>query len=372
MSEKRNGHPYHIYETIMGAPEKLQGWLENESCAKIKGIAEKIRKIRPRKIYTTGTGSSYMAAITESFAFNEIAGIPSSAFVTAELRAYPPQDFGAGDIMILNTHSGKSPGDEAMAQVAKDRGVFTIGVTDVDGTPFAESVDALLIGKDGPKHEMPATRTYSSAMFRTLLLAIECAKKQGSLYRAREYERQMKLIPGMMRNHLDELDKKAPGIVDAIHGNSAYFVISAGTNMSTAIEGAMGMTQGTGMPTAGFHVDEYLHGPIQSLAAGRCVITIAAPGPFHEKLWRFADVVKNIGAKVLMIAPEGSDAAKHGDVTVTLPSGIDELLTPPFYCAPFWLIGYYASLKNGLNPDSLSMELNEFKNSGLADMKMIF
>lgn len=372
MSEKRNGHPYHIYETIMGAPEKLSGWLADESIAVIKHIAEEIRKIRPRKIFTTGTGSSYMAAITQSFAFNEIAGIPSTAFVTAELRAYTPRDFGAGDVMIINTHSGKSPGDAAMVEVAKDRGVFTIGVTDVDGTQFAGSVDALLIGKDGTKHEMPATRTYSSGIFRTLLLAIECAKKQGSLYRAREYERQMKLIPGMMRSHLDELDKKAPGIVDAIAGNSAYFVISAGTNMSTAIEGAMGMTQGTMMPAAGFHVDEYMHGPIQSLSAGKCLVMVAAPGPFHKKLWRFADVAKKIGATVLMIAPEGSDAAAHGDVAVTLPSGIDELLTPSFYCAPFWLIGYYASLKYGLNPDSLSMELDEFKNSGLVDMKMVF
>lgn len=371
MESIRKGHPYHIYDTIMGAPEKLQGWLEDESNAKIDDITEEIRKIKLKKIYTTGTGSSYMAAITESFAFNEIAGIPSSAFVTSELKAYPPPDFGAGDIMIINTHSGKSPGDAAMVEVAKDRGVFTIGVTDVDGTPFAESVDALLIGKDGPKHEMPSTRTYSSAMFRTLLLTIDYAKKQGLLSKVQEYERQMKLIPGMMRSHLDILDKKAPGIVDAIHGKSAYFIISAGTNMSTAIEGAMGMTQGTGMPAAGFHVDEYMHGPIQSLEAGRCVIAIAAPGPFHEKLWRFADVAKNIGAKVLMIAPEGSDAAVHGDISVTLPSGIDELLTPPLYCASFWLIGYYASLKCGLNPDSLSMGLKKFKNSGLADMKLV-
>ena len=115
-----------------------------------------------------------------------------------------------------------------------------------------------------------------------------------------------------------------------------------------------------------------MHGPIQSLNAGKCVITIASPGPFHEKLWRFSDVTKRIGAKTLMIAPEGSDAAGHGDVTVKVPSGIDELLTPPLYCAPFWLIGYYASLKNNLDPDSLSMETDEFKNSGLADMKMVF
>jgi len=201
------------------------------------------------------------------------------------------------------------------------------------------------------------------------LLAIECAKILGSVNMAREYERQMSLIPGMMKKLLDALDKRAAGIVRRLIDHTAYFVVSAGPNTATAIEGAMGLTQGTGMPSAGFSVDEYMHGPIQSLRAGRCVVTVASAGPFHEKIWRFADVAKKIGATVLMMAPEGSDAVSHSDIAVELPQGLHELLTPPIFCAPFWLIGYYFSLKNGFNPDSLSMEKDEFKNSGLADMK---
>ena len=369
MNGKREEQPFHIYETIMDAPVKLQSWLEGESLERVREVAEEIRKRKPKRIFTAGTGSSYMAALSEAYGFSEIAGIPSSAFVTSELRAYTPEEFSDDDILLINTHSGKSPGDVAMVKVAKDRGVFTVGITDIGGTTFADEVDMLLIGKDGPKKEMPATRTYSSAIFRTLLLAIECAKKQGSLYRAREYERQMMLIPMMMRKQLDDLDKTTPEIVKKLRTNTAYFVISAGTNMSTAIEGAMGLTQGTGMPAAGYNVDEYMHGPVQSLKSGRCVVTVASPGPFHEKIWRFADVARNIGAAVLMLAPEGSDAIAHGDIRIELPTGVDEVLTPPLYCAPFWLIGYYFSLENGFNPDILSMEKSEFKKSGLAEMK---
>lgn len=369
MNGKREKHPFHIYETIMGAPEKLQCWLEKESLETVREVAEEIRKREPKRIFTAGTGSSYMAALSQACGFSEIAGIPASAYVTSELHAYTPKRFSEGDILLINTHSGKSPGDAEMVKIANSRGVFTVGITDIGGTPFADKVDMLLIGKDGPKKEMPATRTYSSAIFRTLLLAIECAKKQGSVERAREYERQMMLIPVMMRKQLDDLDKTAPEIVKKLRTNTAYFVISAGTNMSTAIEGAMGLTQGTGMPAAGYNVDEYMHGPVQSLTSGRCVVTVASPGPFHEKIWRFADVARNIGAAVLMLAPEGSDAIDHGDIRIALPKGIDEVLTPSLYCAPFWLIGYYFSLENGFNPDSLSMERDEFKNSGLADMK---
>jgi glucosamine 6-phosphate synthetase-like amidotransferase/phosphosugar isomerase protein len=46
-------------------------------------------------------------------------------------------------------------------------------------------------------------------------------------------------------------------------------------------------------------------------------------------------------------------------------------LTPIIYCAPFWLLSYYFSLKTGRNPDTLSMEKDEFKASRLAELKKI-
>ena len=369
MSIVKDTHPFNIYNTIMGAPEKLQSWLRDECQTKVRTVAEKINEIGPRRLYMAGTGSSYMASISQAYSFSEIAGISSFAFITSELRTYMPKEFCEKDVLFINTHSGKSPGDVEMVRSAKARGVYTIGVTDIDGTEFAEEVDLLFIGNDGPKKEMPATRTYSSSMYRMNLLAIEFAKRKGFTDLAQKYERQMSLIPGMMKKLLGTLDSKAPEIVERLADHTAFFVVSAGTNISTAFEGAMGLTQGTGMPCAGFNVDEYMHGPVQSLQKNRCIVTVAPDGPFHEKIWRFADVARKIGATVLMMAPEGSSAVSHGDIIVELPRGLHELLTPPIFCAPFWLIGYHFSLKKGFNPDSLSMEKHEFKNSGLADMK---
>ncbi|KPJ86554.1 MAG: hypothetical protein AMS17_12010 [Spirochaetes bacterium DG_61] len=369
MQEAKNSHPFFIYETIFGAPKILSDWLKPECKRRIDHIAEHVIRLKPRHIFLSGTGSSYLAAIAQAYGFNKIAEVPSSAWIRSELMTYTPKHFNGNAVLVFNTHSGKSPGDVSMIEIAKERGVYTVGVTDIPDSPFAKAVDELLIGTDGPKREMPSTRTYSSAIFRVLQVAISCAGKIGSIANLNEYQITLEKIPGLMKSVLDDIDAKVDNLVNYLKGQRAFYVISAGPNMSTAYEGAMGLTQGTGMPAVGFNVDEYVNGPIQSLSSEDCVITIAPPGPLELKIGKCARTARSIGAKTVVVAPQKSETLKEGDISIPVPDGIPEVLTPVLYCAPFWLIGYYFSLSNGFDPDNLSMKKEAFKNSGLAELK---
>jgi glucosamine 6-phosphate synthetase-like amidotransferase/phosphosugar isomerase protein len=371
MSENRSGHPFWIYETIMRCGDVLASWREEKQQLKLEQLANTITEKQPKHIFLAGTGSSYLAAIAQSFGFNQLAGIPSSSWVTGELRSYPPPHFAKNALLILNTHSGKSPGDVKLVEQAKRHGIYTIGITDVCDSPFARDCDDLLIGQDGPKRELPSTRTYSSAIFRTLLLAVTCAEKSGSGRAIEGYRRALNQLPERMKEFLIRFDAKAKSLAATFDDRLAYVVVSSGPNMATAYEGAMGLTQGTGKPAAGYNVDEYLHGPIQSLGSGHCVVAVAPPGPFQEKIITFARCARSIGARVILITPEGSAPLEEEDVVVPMPGSIPEVITPVLYCAPFWLLGYYLSLRNCLDPDNLSMTRNSFKASGLRQLKIM-
>jgi glucosamine--fructose-6-phosphate aminotransferase (isomerizing) len=256
-----------------------------------------------------------------------------------------------------------------MVEIAKSRGVFTIGVTDIEDTPFARSVDATIIGPGGAKNEMPATRTYSSAIFRVLMLAIRYAQKKGSLYYAHEYDERIRRIPELLRHFLDEYDKKVPAIVETLFGYNAYYIIGAGPNISTAMEGAMAVTQGTGKPSYGYDVVEYMHGPIQSLTNKCCIVSVVAPGPYRKQLVEFSKAAQKIGAKIVTVGLSDEEMPAVFDTRFVFPDTIPEILTPIIYCAPFWLLSYYFSLKTGRNPDTLSMGKDEFKASRLAELK---
>jgi len=369
MNTKRDKHPYWIYETIMGAPELLAENLEPHVLKQIDNVADKIVEMNPEAMYFAGTGSSYMAAFAQSFGFNLLTDQPASSFMTSGLRVYTHRQLKENCVLVLNTHSGKSPLDIRMVEVAQSRGVYTVGVTDIEGTPFAKSVDATIIGPGGAKKEMPATRTYSSAIFRVLLLAIRYAQKKGSLYFANEYDEKLRRIPEFLRKFLDEYDKKVPEIVETISGYNAYYVIGAGPNIATALEGAMALTQGTGMPSYGYDVVEYMHGPIQSLSKNCCVLSVIAPGPFRKQLVEFSKAAQKIGAKIVTVGVEDEDMPDGFDTRFIFPDAVPEVLTPIIYCAPFWLLSYYFSLRTGRNPDTLSMEKDEFKASGLTELK---
>ena len=371
MNDKREKHPYWIYKTVMGAPENLAENLEPGVRGKVEAVADTLVEMNPKTIYFAGTGSSYMAAFAQSFGFNMITGLPTAAAMTAELRVYANRQFGEGCVLVLNTTSGKSPLDVRMVEIAKSRGVYTIGITDIDGTPFAKAVDAVIIGPGGAKKEFPATRTYSSAIFRVLMLAVRVAQKRGSLYEANAYDTKLRRIPGVFRAFMDEYDKKMPGIVEALLGYDSYYVIGAGPNISTALEGAMALTQGTGKPAFGYDVVEYMHGPIQSLSEKACVIPVIAPGPFQENLVEFSKVARRIGAKIVTVGVDDPELPDDFDIRFIFPDIVPEVLTPIMYCAPFWLLSYYFSLKKGRNPDMLSMETDAFKASKLAELKLM-
>jgi glucosamine--fructose-6-phosphate aminotransferase (isomerizing) len=370
-TEKRTRHPYWVYETIMSCGDVLRSWHQEKQQRKIEEIAEAIVQRRPTHVFLAGTGSSHLAALAQSHALHQIADIPASAWVASELKGYPPPHFDRRALLMLNTHTGKSPLDVMLVEQSRDRGVYTIGVTDIEDSPFARACDSLLIGQDGPKKELPSTRTYSSAMYRTMLVAVACARRTGSPDSLREYQGPLGAIPGTVDAFLKGFDSRAKSTVAALGDSTAYFVVSSGPNMATAHEGAMGLTQGTGRPAAGYNVDEYMHGPVQSLGKGHCVVAIAPPGPFQAKIGGFARAARRIGAKVVMIAPEGSGALEEADVTVAMPGGIPEVITPVLYCAPFWLLGYYFSLHYGRDPDNLSMDKDAFKSSGLAELKKL-
>jgi glucosamine--fructose-6-phosphate aminotransferase (isomerizing) len=371
MSEKRNGHPYWIYETILNCGRVLASWHDEKQKNKVEEIADTLVERKPAHIFVAGTGSSYLAALAQSHAFNRIAGIPSSPWIAAELRAYPPTTFDDKALLMLNTHSGKSPADALLIEQAKSRGVYTIGVTDIEESPFANACDSLLIGQDGPKREFPSTRTYSSAIYRTLLVTVAYAERMGSIDAVEKFRDTLRKLPGTMTEFVKGFDGTAKGMVEELSDVKAYFVVGSGPNLATVYEGAMGLTQGTGMPAAGYHVDEYMHGHVQSLDEGQCVVAVAPPGPFQKKITGFARVARRIGAKLLAIAPEGSEVLNEADVGIAMPGGIPEVITPALYCAPFWLLGYYFSLHFNLDPDTLSMDRENFKTSGLAELKKL-
>lgn len=358
--ERRMQHPYWIWDSMERTPAMLEACLKEPISSAVERVAARLSDLGVRRVFCTGTGSSGYASMVHACAFRELAGLQASWHVSSELSAYPPPDMATGAALVLASHSGRTLGDLRLVELARRKGAYTVGITDIAESPLAQAVDETIIGPGGPKPELPATRTYVAAMFRVLQLAAAVGRQSQSSGVARGFEEQLRSLPETMRVFFGSFATQASQWVAALSGVQRYFTIAAGPNMSTACEGALILLQSTDAGAQAFHVEEMLHGPIQALREDMCVIVVAAPGPLQQRILQSAEASALIGATAVILAPE--DLTIAGAVMrIAMPAGIAELLTPLLYIVPLWLIGYESALATGRDPDNLSRDRPEFK-----------
>jgi glucosamine--fructose-6-phosphate aminotransferase (isomerizing) len=361
--EARAEHPFSIWDSMMRTPEMLDACQAEPFRGHVERVADCLADLSPRRAFCAGTGSSYYASIFHAFALEEMARIPSSWHTTSELDAYPPLNMGPESVLILTSHSGRTIGDLRAVERARQRGAYTIGVTDIPDSPLAQAVDDVVIGPGGRKTELPATRTYTAAIFRVLLLAASLAKRLDDSDIIARYDGELGKLSHILREFLDCFSTQAEAYANRLADVERYFVVGAGPNMSTSFEGALVLLQSTDAGAQAFHVEEMLHGPIQALRPGGCVVAVAAPGPLQQRIIQSARACHTIGAIVLTIAPEDTPGLQDIGMHIPMPAQVPELLTPVLYIVPFWLIGYQFALASGRDPDNLNREKDEFKSA---------
>ncbi|MGD2161468.1 MAG: SIS domain-containing protein [Anaerolineales bacterium] len=353
----------------METPEVLSKYLEFDFQRTLDNIAEKVVEHNPSHFFVTGTGSSYFVSLAEVHAFEQLAGIPATVHVTSELSAYPPPSLGSDSAWLFNSHSGGTIGDMGAVKVAKKRGALTLAITDIVKSTLARGVDHAIIGPGGPKHELPATRTYAAALYRAILLARKIGVLKGYIRSDGEFKDHLEKIPEVYRECTQDFEAHADKMVQSLMECSAYTVIASGPNVATAHEGALGLSQSRGVPAQGFAVENWLHGPIQTLLPEHCVIAIAAPGPNKQRVLQAAKAAKIIGSRVVLLKPDDEKTEVEADFVIQMRADMPELLTPLYYVAPLWQLGYYFSLEVGHDPDRLSMDQKAFQDAMVLLMK---
>jgi glucosamine--fructose-6-phosphate aminotransferase (isomerizing) len=361
--QERHSHPYWLWESIMETPDVLASYLKADFRGEVDELAETLVRIDPVHVFVSGTGSSSFAARAEVHAFEQIAGLSATAHVTSELRAHPPTTLKRGAAWVFNSHSGGSIGDPEAVALAKSLGVYTVAVTDIPGSKLATSADSALIGPGGPKHELPATRTYAAALFRVYMLTAALAARHGDRQKADPYMAALEGIPSRLRELIDGVEERAPEVAERLADAGYFIVIASGPNVATAEEGALGLSQAKSAPGQGFPVENYLHGPIQALTADGWVLALAPSGPQQSRVLQAAKAAKIIGAKVLLLAPPATGEDLGADLRIDIRDDTPEVFTPLLYVAPLWQVGYRLSLLAGHNPDRLSMESQPFQDA---------
>ncbi len=358
----RSKHPYWVYESVQMIPDLMQECLGSIAKQNIEKITSEFQKRDISNLVFLGRGSSYFLTLALRYLFAELTDFPVSSFVTNIFKEYPIKQINKHTAVFFHSTSGNSEGDRQVVEFAKKFGAYTIGVTDIPTSILAQAVDDVFLGPGGAKIELPATRTYATAIFRMSLLAISLARKNHENGLIAQYEKNLQAMPNMLRRLLPEHENTIKNEIEKIKDCSAFFVLGYGPNLSTADETALAFSQCAGVPATSFELENFIHGPSQTLTKEMGVVAIASQGPLQERMLRMSMACKRIGAKTIVLLPDQNEKLPYADIEIRLPNQIPDMLSPILYMVPMWQMAYqFALFGKGGHPDRLSMDKPEFK-----------
>jgi glucosamine--fructose-6-phosphate aminotransferase (isomerizing) len=259
-------------ETMQSQPEQLRGMLADTA-----GIDAAAERLRGRRLFLAGTGTSWHAANIGAW-FLRAAGVDAWPVQAMDAVLYGPRPAG-NDGLVLLSHKGTKTYTMQLLERARAEGVPT-AVISGKGAPGAEIETSVV------ERSAAYTASHTGAMLRLAQLATALGADLGPL-------------DGVPDAVAAVVEGPAVGVDPP---SRAMEFVGAGPNQWTAAEGALKVRETAYVASAGMGVEQFLHGP--SVAVGRDdrLVCLDGGGPGRERLSQVARSAESAGVPVRMIA----------------------------------------------------------------------
>lgn len=341
---KSSQKPLYTLAEIRQQPE-----LWPTTCARVaaaRGKSSLLREMDGLRVLLTGAGTSAYAALAVAGAWPRASAVP-----TTDLLLNPERHLLEVDAVISLARSGNSP--ESAAVVERVRGLrpeirqVAITCTPESALTAAGLDDLIVLDPRSNDRSLVMTSSFSNLVLAGLCLAQPSAAGEA----AREGSRRAaELLPA-----LETLCREATaGIRDRI------VILSSSPLQGWAHEAGLKTLE----MTAGrfpVMVETYLglrHGPMSFVRQDSLVLCLLSSDPLR-RLYEI-DLIRELREKKLGSLASIGGSAEEGElfdtvIPAVLPGGPDSLRTPFEILTP-QLLGYFLSLRIGLNPDNPSPE----------------
>lgn len=328
-----------MIKEIRDTPRALIKVLEIEGF--LRKAAEELFTAGVKKLFLTGCGSSYYAALaaTKASASNfSLQALPSSEFLF-----YQSEIDHKETAVVGISRSGRTAETLAALREGKGRGITTVAITCSEDSPMKSEADIGIFLDVGEEKSIIMTKTFSSLSLASTLLCDEFSKESGE-------GSKKKLVPTGLPEAATEvlkLEEVIVRIAEDVYSKDFFFVLGQGCTYPVALEGALKLMETCNLRTNALHALEFRHGPMAAVDDTVGIIVVAIEDGSSRAVARLIEDVKREGFKPLVI----SNTLENG-YTLRLPIRLDPKLSTPIAILPIQLLAFYISVKRGLNPDS--------------------
>jgi glucosamine--fructose-6-phosphate aminotransferase (isomerizing) len=307
-------------------------------------VAREALERAPHTIRLVGHGSSDNAASYGVYAFGIQASLTAlrdsislSVYYGAELEL-------KHSVVVGLSQSGRTPDVVAYVQRARERGAFTVAVTNEPSSELGRAAEATLPLAAGSENAVAASKTYTNQIAALLLLAGAVSG------RSREIAEGIEQTAGSMEKALPGIEHAVDAVANAFAYVGRMYVIGRGIEFATARETALKLTETCRVAAEPLTSTDLAHGPIAALDPLFPVWTIASRDETLPTVIEAARRTRATGATLVAsgnAAPEIEGAA----YTLPVPEPPAPLLSPLLSVVPGQLFAAALARARGLDSD---------------------
>jgi len=353
---QKGGYDHFMLKEIMEQPESINNSmigrvLKEEGEAKLGGlnfVKDDLRNIE--RIIIVACGTAKYAGLVGEYMLEEYAGIPVEVDSGSEFR-YRKNPIDKKTAVVFISQSGETADTLAGLREMKNRGILTIGITNVVGSSQARETDAGVYNHAGPEIGVASTKAYTSQLIILALLTLLLGRqRQLSLVMGQRIAKELLNIPELIKSILKN-DDKIKEIAKKYKDFNNFLYLGRKYNFPTALEGALKLKEISYLHAEGYAAGEMKHGPIAMIEPNFPSLVICPSDSVYDKVVSSIEQIKCRNGKVIAIATKGNEEIKRlVDDVIYIPKTL-EMLTPILSIIPLQLLAYHIGVLRGNDID---------------------
>jgi len=338
-----------MYKEILEQPTTLGTTLDLAK-RRLPSLIDQIRERELQRIFLTGCGTSYYAAMMGEFYLERVAEIQSRAFPSSEFTYRFPRQNASRCLLIAASRSGETTETVQALREAKKRGAVTLAISNNPASSLVEVADHAFQLGVGEENSIVMTKTFSSLVFTLQLLSLEFCRNQPNEEIAKIRE-QLHKIPKLADSLIERFRDGAQGFAKKYLGLSRFIYLGSGPNYPICLEAGLKLRETSYVPVEVFHTLEFRHGPLAGADENVLVIAVLTISETTDRQLKVLKEIRERNTPVLAISNVPA-VRNQVDGVVDVPNELDELSLPLLNLMPLQLFAYFYSASKGLNPDN--------------------
>ncbi|MBO4862823.1 MAG: glutamine--fructose-6-phosphate transaminase (isomerizing) [Eubacterium sp.] len=351
----KNGYEHFMMKEIHEQPSALRDTIDsilkgNDIDFLSAGLTDDVIK-EIDSINIVACGSAWHVGMNAQYIIEDMTDIPVRVELASEFR-YRKILCSPKSLVIIISQSGETADSLEALRIAKDKGIRTLAIVNVEGSSIAREADSVLYTKAGPEIAVATTKAYTAQLMMMYALTVKFAKVLGKITddQYSSYIKCLKTLPDKIQEIFSK-NGRIQWLASKYSNAKDIFFIGRGMDYAVSLEGSLKLKEISYIHSEAYAAGELKHGTISLIEEGTLVIGVLTQKNLYEKTLSNMVECKARGAYLMGVTTINDEAAMDKvDFTFTIPE-TDEHFMGILAVVPLQLLGYYISVSKGLDVD---------------------